>query len=158
MGISASCIADTGTGPYVAHTSSINGGTYYLHKLEQKTKPLFVFYRDLDRMTAMKAVPDGYKIIEDKKTGIPFLLRLKPENSNPSGSSSPTLPSELRLWTDATGRTVNAKLLRVNTGPPSTIEIMREDGKKFVLSIANLSAADQDFLRSFQAGGTPTTD
>jgi len=51
---------------------------------------------------------------------------------------------EFRVFTDSRGRTVEARVIRVQ-GDEVTIE--RRDGKQFTMPIANLSADDQAFLR-----------
>ena len=58
---------------------------------------------------------------------------------------APVLDAEMRRWTDVSGRTVEAELIKVEG---DEVKIRRSaDGQTFSLPIARLSEADQDFLR-----------
>jgi hypothetical protein len=50
-----------------------------------------------------------------------------------------------RTWTDVQGRFINARLLHIDASK-TTIEIERADGVRFILPIARLSFADQQFV------------
>ena len=62
-----------------AHKNS-KGQTYYLHMKDVKLRGsgkiqrIYFFARDI-RKEALNAVPTGYKVIENKKTGLPVLKR-----------------------------------------------------------------------------------
>lgn len=62
-----------------AHKNS-KGQTYYLHMKDVKlrgsgkTQRIYFFARDI-RKEALDAVPTGYRVIENKKTGLPVLKR-----------------------------------------------------------------------------------
>lgn len=51
----------------------------------------------------------------------------------------------VRTWTDVQGRFINARLLHIDASK-TTIEIERADGVRFILPIARLSFADQQFV------------
>ena len=55
----------------------------------------------------------------------------------------------VRTWTDAQGRSIEARLLQADTSK-ATIEIERADGVRFTLPIARLSQADQQFIQNWQ--------
>jgi len=57
------------------------GQTYYLHKKMVTlkngiTRPIFFFARDI-REGVLDALPAGYEIIENKRTGMPVLRKTK---------------------------------------------------------------------------------
>lgn len=62
-----------------AHKNS-KGQTYYLHMKDVKlrgsgkTQRIYYFARDV-RKESLDEVPKGYKVIENKKTGLPVLKR-----------------------------------------------------------------------------------
>jgi len=58
-----------------------------------------------------------------------------------------------RTFTDSRGRTVQARVLQVDG---DQVTIQRRDGKQFTVPIANLSSADQEFLRRPAAAKTET--
>lgn len=60
------------------HTNS-KGQTYYLHSRNVtlrggRKQTIYFFARD-ERPGSMDAVPDGYSVLENKKTGLPMLKR-----------------------------------------------------------------------------------
>jgi len=59
--------------------SKKSGKTYYLHLREQKRKDgnvtkLYYFAGEV-KDGAVDALPDGYQVIENERTGLPFLKR-----------------------------------------------------------------------------------
>ena len=61
-----------------AHTNS-KGQTYFLHSKKVilrggREQTIFFFARD-ERPEALDAVPNGYMVLENKKTGLPMLKR-----------------------------------------------------------------------------------
>jgi hypothetical protein len=59
--------------------SKKSGKTYYLYVREQtnkdgKTTRLYYFARD-EKEGVLKALPEGYTVIENERTGLPFLKR-----------------------------------------------------------------------------------
>ncbi len=56
------------------------GQTYFLHKTEVtlrgsgKKQTIYFFARDV-RKNSLDQVPTGYKVVENKKTGLPVLKR-----------------------------------------------------------------------------------
>lgn len=62
-----------------SYTNS-KGQTYFLHKKMVTlkngiTRPIFFFARD-ERDGAIDAVPEGYEVIETKRTGMPVLRKM----------------------------------------------------------------------------------
>ena len=62
-----------------AHTNS-KGQTYYLHGKDVtlrngRNQKIFFFSREEKKDTAMDAVPTGYKVDENTRTGLPFLKK-----------------------------------------------------------------------------------
>lgn len=53
---------------------------------------------------------------------------------------------DFRLWTDANGRTITARLIE-NTGADS-VKIERQDGQVFTVSLKTFSATDQAYVKS----------
>ena len=51
---------------------------------------------------------------------------------------------EMRVFTDAKGRTIKARLVGVANGQ---VTIQREDGQQFPIPLATLSAADQEYVK-----------
>ncbi len=70
--------------------------------------------------------------------------------------ADPAAGQEFRPFTDQQGRVIKARLTRVQG---ETVGIVREDGTPFTLNLSQLSAADQDYVRSqaavLAAGGQP---
>lgn len=62
--------------------------------------------------------------------------------------------SEFRTFTNAQGKSIQAKLVGVS-GPSVTIEMA--NGQKFTLGIASLSAADQEYLKTAVPAGKPAS-
>ncbi len=61
-------------------------------------------------------------------------------------------PQNFRKWTDATGRTMTAKLL---SAPDTTwVRIQRSDGKVFNVAVATFSAVDQDYVKAYRDKNT----
>ncbi len=59
-------------------------------------------------------------------------------------------PPEFRTWTDSAGKfTIRARLLRKSE---TTVTIVTEEGREIEVPISKLSTADQEFLRSPEAG------
>ena len=63
-----------------AHTNS-KGQTYILHSKEVtlrggRKQVIFYFARD-QRPEALDAIPEGYTVVENKKTGLPMLRRIE---------------------------------------------------------------------------------
>ncbi|PIQ77480.1 hypothetical protein COV82_04335 [Candidatus Peregrinibacteria bacterium CG11_big_fil_rev_8_21_14_0_20_46_8] len=61
-----------------AHTNS-KGQTYFLHSKEVtlrggRKQRIFFFARE-EREGALEEVPEGYMVVENKKTGLPMLKR-----------------------------------------------------------------------------------
>ncbi|PJC36912.1 hypothetical protein CO046_03035 [Candidatus Peregrinibacteria bacterium CG_4_9_14_0_2_um_filter_53_11] len=61
-----------------SHTNS-RGQTYYLHSKKVtlrggREQTIFYFARD-ERPEALDSVPEGYQVVENKKTGLPMLKR-----------------------------------------------------------------------------------
>ncbi len=59
--------------------SNKSGKEYYLHLREQKRKDggitkLYYFAGEV-RDDAVDALPEGYKVVENERTGLPFLKR-----------------------------------------------------------------------------------
>jgi hypothetical protein len=62
-----------------AHTSKKSGTTYYLHERVRelkggKTTSLFYFGKEA-KAGAIDKLPDGYKVVESEKTGLPMLKK-----------------------------------------------------------------------------------
>lgn len=61
-----------------AHTNS-KGQTYFLHSknvtLRGGRKQMIFFFARDERPGALDAVPEGYMVLENKKTGLPMLKR-----------------------------------------------------------------------------------
>ncbi|MCA9770525.1 hypothetical protein KC460_04110 [Candidatus Dependentiae bacterium] len=60
--------------------SKKSGKTYYLHSKEVKLagdrkQRIFYFAGDIRKGNALDALPDGYKVIENKRTGLPMLKK-----------------------------------------------------------------------------------
>ena len=58
------------------------GQTYFLHTREVTLKngrkqTIYYFARDIRDNDALAAVPEGYKVVETEKTGLPLLKRAK---------------------------------------------------------------------------------
>lgn len=66
-------------------------------------------------------------------------------NAEPASASSPASESELRTWSDASGRfTIEAKF---KSQEGSRVRLEKADGSEVVISLALLSPADRAFLR-----------
>ena len=62
-----------------AHTNS-KGQTYFLHSKAVtlrggRKQTIFYFARDERKENALEEVPEGYTVVENKKTGLPMLKR-----------------------------------------------------------------------------------
>lgn len=62
--------------------SKKSGKDYYLHSKEVELKGgrkqrIFYFAGDVDKKNALDAVPAGYEVFENKRTGLPMLRRKK---------------------------------------------------------------------------------
>lgn len=62
-----------------AHTNS-KGQTYFLHKQHVKLRGgrdqvIFFFARAEKEHGGLKEVPEGYEVVENKKTGLPMLRK-----------------------------------------------------------------------------------
>ena len=66
---------------------------------------------------------------------------------------STAVADSVRTWTDVQGRTINARLLHIDSSK-ATIEIERADGVRFTLPLSRLSYADQQFIQNQE----PTVD
>ncbi|OGB97671.1 hypothetical protein A3F06_01085 [candidate division TM6 bacterium RIFCSPHIGHO2_12_FULL_36_22] len=59
--------------------SKKSGKTYYLHskdvKLAGGRKQRIYYFAGDERPNAMDALPEGYKVIENKRTGLPMLKK-----------------------------------------------------------------------------------
>jgi cation diffusion facilitator CzcD-associated flavoprotein CzcO len=65
-----------------SYTNS-KGQTYYLHKKDVTLKngrvqTIYFFARDV-RDEAIEAVPEGYEVVETKRTGMPVLRKIRTE-------------------------------------------------------------------------------
>jgi len=61
-------------------------------------------------------------------------------------------PTEYRQFTDTQGRTIEARVLRVQG---DRVTIQRSDGRQFTVAISIFSEADQQYIRSLAAGKAP---
>ena len=62
-----------------SHTNS-KGSTYYLHENIRELKggkkiSLYYFGKEVNAPKALDALPDGYKVVESEKTGLPMLKK-----------------------------------------------------------------------------------
>ncbi|MEK7528472.1 MAG: hypothetical protein AAB592_01780 [Patescibacteria group bacterium] len=62
-----------------SHTNS-KGQTYFLHTKEVtlrggRLQRIFYFAREVKPQGGLDAVPEGYEVVENKKTGLPMLKR-----------------------------------------------------------------------------------
>ncbi len=60
--------------------SKKSGNTYYLHLREQERKDgkktkLYYFAKEVKDEGSVDKLPDGYTVIENERTGLPFLKR-----------------------------------------------------------------------------------
>ena len=62
-----------------AHTSEMSGTTYYLHErvreLKGGKKVSFYFFAKEVKDGSIEELPDGYKVVESDKTGLPMLKK-----------------------------------------------------------------------------------
>ena len=61
-------------------------------------------------------------------------------------------PQNFRQWTDATGRTIVARL--VDAPDAESVKIERQDGRVFTVAIKTFSAEDQTYVNVYRAGKT----
>jgi len=62
--------------------SKKSGKTYYLHSKEVKLagdrkQRIYYFAGAIDKKTAIEALPAGYEVFENKRTGLPMLRKKK---------------------------------------------------------------------------------
>ena len=62
-----------------AHTNS-KGQTYYLHNKAVtlrggRLQTIYFFAKEVREADALESVPEGYMVVENKKTGLPMLKR-----------------------------------------------------------------------------------
>lgn len=62
-------------------------------------------------------------------------------------------PTEIRTWTNSEGRTMQAQLLRRNAGE---LTFLLQNGQQATLSLSQLSAVDQQFIRTHYPAVAPT--
>ena len=62
--------------------SKKSGKTYHLHSKEVKLagdrlQRIYYFAGEVDKKTAIEALPAGYEVFENKRTGLPMLRKKK---------------------------------------------------------------------------------
>ena len=65
-----------------SNASKRNGKTYFLHSRQQTLKGGAVvtlyYFASLAGAGAMEALPQGYEVTENERTGLPLLKKIKP--------------------------------------------------------------------------------